>query len=182
LRICVALAVAVATVGAGVAGAATTRKGSGLNVVLPCTYLTATQVRKAFGSPVTIDPTNRGANAFDAAGCSYLVGPPARRTGTVVVFILFGFFPPPGQTAIDALEGQRANDSVGGLSVVDASVGQKSYFNLDRSILAVAPNKKYAFSLQWLPTGGPPDGGKLDAKTQKRLTALAKQIVARGPK
>jgi hypothetical protein len=46
----------------------------------------------------------------------------------------------------------------------------------------VAVNKKFAFSLQWLPTGGPSVGGKLDAKTQKQLTVLAKQVVARAPK
>jgi hypothetical protein len=178
----VVVAVASTTVGASVAGAATPRKGSGLGVGQPCTYLTAKQVQKVFKSPVTIDPTNRGANTLTAEACAYLVGPPGQPTGVLVTFDLFPFFPPPGQTAIDALESQRATDSLGGLTVVDAKVGQKSYVDLDRSVLAVAVNKKFAFTLQWLPTGGPSVGGKLDAKTQKQLTVLAKQVVARAPK
>ena len=64
----------------------------------------------------------------------------------------------------------------------DAKVGSHSYVDVDRSILAVAPNKKFAFSLQWLPTGGSPVGDKLDAKTQKQLTTLAKQIASHPPK
>ena len=74
------------------------------------------------------------------------------------------------------------SDSVARLTVVDAKVGRSSYADLDTSIVAAAPNKKFAFSLQWLPTGGPPAGGKLDAKTQKQLTTLAKQIAARAPR
>jgi hypothetical protein len=178
----VALAVAASALGVGTADAATTRKGSGLSVGHPCSYLTATQVQKVFRAPTTVDPTNRGGSTLTAQGCSYLVGPPGQSTGALVAVDLFPFFPSPGQTAIDALESQRATDSLSGLTVVDAKVGQKSYVNLDRSILTVAPNKKFAFTLQWLPTGGPSVGGKLDAKTQKQLTDLAKQIVARAPK
>jgi hypothetical protein len=181
-RTVAALAVVVAAVGSSVAGAATTAKGSGLSITHSCTYLTAPQVQKVFGSPVTIDPTNRGGNTLTSAGCSYLVGPPGQPTGALVTLDLFPFFPPPGQTAIDALESQRANDSLGGLTIVDGKLGQKSYVDLDRSVIVVAPSKKFAFSVQWLPTSGPPIGGKLDAKTQKQLTTLAKQIIARAPK
>lgn len=177
-----ALAVAASTVGAGVAGAATSGAGSGLSVGRPCTYLTTKQVAKVFGSPVTVDPTNRGASTLVSSACSYLVGPAGQPTGALVALDLFPFFPPPGQTAFDALEGQRATDSLGGLTIVDGKLGQKSYIDLDRSVIAVAPNKKFAFTLQWLPSGGPPIGGKLDAKTQKKLTTLAKQIIARAPK
>lgn len=182
LRTVAALAVAAATVGSSVAGAATTAKGSGLSVGHSCTYLTAQQVQKVFRSPVTIDPTNRGGSTLVSSACSYLVGPPGQPTGALVALNVFPFFPPPGQTAIDALESQRATDSLGGLTIVDGKLGQKSYVDLDRSVLVVAPNKKFAFSLQWLPTSGPPIGAKLDTKTQKQLTTLAKQIIARAPK
>jgi hypothetical protein len=178
----VALAVAASALGTATGDAATTRKGSGLSLVHPCTYLTAKQVQKVFRAPTTIDPTNRGAIILSAQGCSYLVGPPGQLVGALVVLDLYPFFPQPGQTAVDALESQRATDSQSGLTVVDAKVGQKSYVNLDQSVLSVASNKKFAFSLQWLPTGGPSVGGTLDAKTRKQLTDLAKQIVARGPK
>ncbi len=182
LRTFAALAVAAATVGSSVAGAATIGKGSGLIVAHPCTYLTVKQIQKVFGAPVTIDPASLGGSTLFTAACNYLVGPPGQPTGTLEAVDLFPIFPSPGQTAIDALESQRATDSLGGLTVVDAKVGQKSYVDLDRSVLAVAPNKKFAFTLQWRPTSGPPNGGKLDAKTQKQLTVLAKQIIARAPK
>lgn len=177
-----ALAVAASVLAVGTADAATTRKGSGLSIVHPCTYLTAKQVQKVFRASTTIDPTNRGANTLTSQGCSYLVGPPGQPTGALVTVDLFPFFPPPGQTAIDALESLRATDSLAGQTLVDAKLGQTSYVNLDQSVLAVAPNKKFAFSLQWLPTGAPGGGGKLDAKTQKQLTDLAKQILSRAPK
>jgi hypothetical protein len=177
-----AVAVAAVAVGSGAASAATTAKGSGLSVGHSCTYLTAPQVQKVFGSPVTIDPTNRGANTLTSSGCSYLVGPPGQPAGVLVTVDLFPFFPQPGQTAIDVLESQRATDSLGGLTIVDGKLGQKSYIDLDRSLIAVAPNKKFAFSIQWFPTNGPTIGGNLDTKTRKQLTTLAKQIVARAPK
>jgi hypothetical protein len=176
-----ALAVAVAAVGSGVAAAATAT-GSGLSITHPCTYLTAQQVQKVFRAPVTIDPTNRGGATLTSSGCSYLVGPPGQLTGALVTLDLFPFFPPPGQTAIDAVESQRATDSLGGLTLVDGKLGQKSYVDLDQSVIVVAKNKKFAFTIQWLPTGGPSSGGKLDATTQKQLTTLAKQIIARAPK
>lgn len=182
MRTLVALAVAATGVGAGVAGAATTGKDTGLSIAHPCTYLTAKQVGKVFGTPVTIDPTNRGASTLISAGCAYLVGPAGQPTGALVALDLFPYFPPPGQTAFDALEGQRATDSLGGLTIIDGNVGQKSYVDLDRSLIAVAPTKKFAFTLQWFPTGGPGIGGKLDAKTQKQITTLAKQIISRAPK
>jgi hypothetical protein len=175
------VAAVTATVGASAGVATTARKGSGLSVGKPCTYLTAKQVQKVFGAPVTVDPTNRGGNTL-TAGCSYLIGPPAQPTGALVALLLFPYFPAPGQTAVDVLESQRATESLSGLTVVDAKIGRNSYADLDTSIVAAAPNKKFAFSLQWLPTGGPPAGGPLDAKTQKQLATLAKQIAARAPR
>lgn len=170
-----------ASAGAGLAGAATVAKDPPFSIAKPCSYVTTPQVSKAFGSPVTVDPTNRGANALVGTGCAYLVGPNGQ-TGVLVANALYGFFPPPGQTALDALESQRANDSLGGLTIVDANVGKKAYVDLDRSLIAVATGKKFAFTLQWFPAGAPDVGGPLDAKTRQKLTNLAKQVTARAPK
>lgn len=177
----VLVAALTATVGATAGVAATVRKGSGLSLGKPCTYLSAKQVQKVFGGPVTLDPTNRGGNTLTVA-CSYLVGPPGQPTGVLVALLVYPYFSPPGESAIDVLESQRATESLSGLTVVDAKVGRTSYADLDTSVVAVATNKKFAFSLQWLPTGGPPAGGKLDAKTQKQLVTLANQIAARAPR
>lgn len=175
----VTLAAAAAVVGSGAALATTARKGSGLTIAKPCTYLTAKQVQKVVGAPVTVDPTNRGGNTL-SDGCSYLVGPPGQPTGAMAVVLVFPYFSTPGQTAIDVLESQRASDSLSGQTVTDAKIGRNSYANLDASTVVVAPNKKFAFSLQWIPTGSP--AVKFDATTQKQVTALARQIVARAPK
>jgi hypothetical protein len=175
------VAVATATVGASVGLATSAGTPPGLKIGQPCTYLSAKQVQKVFAAPVTVDPTNRGASSI-SAGCAYLVGPPGQPTGVLVALLVFPYFSSPGQTAIDALESQRASESLAGLTVEDAKVGSHSYVDIDRSILAVAPNKKFAFSLQWIPTGGSPVGDKLDAKTQKQLTTLAKQIASHPPK
>jgi hypothetical protein len=182
VRTIVAVALATSALGSGVAGAATSAKGSGLTPGKPCSYLSAKQVQKVFKGPVTVDPTNRGGNTVFNGACSYIVGPPGQPTGVLVTVLLFPLLPAPGQTAVDAMESQRATDSLSGLTVQDSNVGQKSYVNLDRSILSVAPSKKFAFTIQWLATGGPSIGGPLDAKTQKQLVTLAKQIVPRSPK
>jgi hypothetical protein len=184
LRTLVTLAVVAATttVGVGAVDAVGAQKGSGLSVSRPCTYLTAKQVQTVFRAPVTIDLTNRGNNEFIAAGCSYVVGTIGHPAGVFVTTIVYPFFPAPGQTAIDVVEAQRAGAALDGLVIEDAKIGRTGYIDADHSMVTVAANKKFAFSLQWLATGAPPNGDKLGAKTQKQLLALAKQIVARGPK
>jgi hypothetical protein len=142
----------------------------------PCKYVTAKQVQKVFGGPVTVDPSNQGRNTFLANACAFIVGPAAQPTGILVVIKRYPYFEQPGQTAIDVLESSRATDSLAGVAVEDGKVGTKSYVNLDHSTLSVAPNTKFAFALEWIAPGAPPDGGKLDAATQKRLTTLAKLI------
>ncbi|HSO95185.1 MAG TPA: hypothetical protein VLV81_04010 [Acidimicrobiia bacterium] len=175
----VTLLAATALVAPGAARATTARKGSGLSITKPCTYLTAKQVQKVVGAPVTIDPTNRGGDTL-TIGCSYLVGPPGQPIGAMAAVLVFPYFSSPGQTAVDVLESQRASDSLSGQTVVDAKIGRSSYANLDASTVVVAPSKKFAFSLQWLPTGS--TGVRFDAKTQQQVTTLAKQIAARAPK
>jgi hypothetical protein len=177
-----AVVAATTTVGVGAADVVGARKGSGLNVSKPCTYLTAKQVQTAFRAPVTIDLTNRGNNEFIAAGCSYVVGMIGHPAGVLVTTIVYPFFPVPGQTAIDVVEAQRADAALYGLLIEDAKIGRTGYIDADHSIVTVAANKKFAFSLQWLATGAPSNGDKLDARTQKQLLALAKEIVARGPR
>ena len=166
----------VAVAGGSVAVAAPQRVNTKFDRKQPCKYVTAKQVQKVFGGPVTVDPSNQGRNTFLANACAFIVGTAAQPKGVLVVIKRYPYFEQPGQTAVDVLESSRATDSLAGVTVEDGKVGTASYVNLDHSTLSVAPNKKFAFALQWIAQGAPPDGGKLDAATQKRLTTLAKLL------
>jgi hypothetical protein len=167
----------VAVAGVSVAAAAPRRLDAKFDRLKPCQYVTAKQVQKVFGGPVTVDPSNRGLSTFVANACAFIVGTATQPKGVLVVVKRYPYFEQPGQTAFDVLESSRATDSLAGLADEDGGVGTKSYFSLDHSTLSVAPNTKFAFALQWLAPGAPPDGGRLDAATRRRLTTLAKVIV-----
>jgi hypothetical protein len=175
-RALVVMVAASTVAGAHAAAAAPRRVDAKFDRTQPCKYVTAKQVQKVFGGPVTVDPSNQGRNTFLANACAFIVGPTAQPTGVLVVVKRYPYFEQPGQTAIDVLQSTRATDSLAGLAVEDAHLGHGSYVNLDHSTLNVAPNKKFAFALEWIAPGAPPDGGKLDAATQTRLTTLAKLI------
>ncbi len=155
------------------AGARTATKPA-LTVALPCTYLTTSQVQKVFkAGPVTA--TTPGGPTLTTI-CNYQVG----NSGTLSVTLLYPFFAPPGQTAVDVVEGQRADDTVTGLTVQTINVGKSAYADLERSIVYVAASTKFAFSMQWVPPGVSPSAGSpLTPKLQKQLVALAKTVVAR---
>ncbi len=177
----VAIVGAVAALGAG--GTASARKPPPLppvNTGDACSYLTAGQVQKAFGGPVTVDPTNR--NSKSPTDCGFLVGNPFTGGDLVSTNLFPGFDVPAGETALDVVESQRAIDASDGLNVVDVTVGKHSYIDLDRSVITVAATPKFAFSLQWLAPGAPAQGGAIDPPTRKQLIALAKSVVSRAPK
>ncbi len=159
------------------AGARTAAKPA-LTVGQPCTYLTTAQVQKVFATgPVTASALSGGPAL--ATVCDFQVGA-GGASGTLVASLLYPFFPPPGQTAVDVVEGQHADDTVTGLTLQTLSVGKSSYADLDRSIVYVAASKKFAFSVQWVPPGvSPSEGASMSPKLQKQLVTLAKAVVAR---
>jgi len=157
------------------AGARTPAKPSA-RVADPCSYLTTSQVQKTFGGPVTpMRPTLAPASS---TVCNFQVGV-GGGGGTLVVALLYPFFPPPGQTGVDVIESQHADDTVTGHTIETVSVGKFAYADLDLSVVYVAASKKFAFSLQWLPPGVSPPGSTLTPKVEKQLVALAKVVVAR---
>lgn len=168
------VAIAVVCAFGPAAGARTPTKPA-LTPAQPCTYLTTAQVQRAFGAgPVTISTGTGG--PVSSTICSYQVG----SVGTLSVALLYPFFPPPGQTAVDVVEAQRADDTVTGLTLETIKVGASAYADLDRAIVYVAASKKFAFSLQWLPPGvSPTNGTPLTPKLQRRMIALARTVVAR---
>jgi len=161
----------------GAAADARTSTKAALTIAQPCTYLTTSQVQRAFGGPVTASSSTGG--PVPTTVCNYQVGA-GGSTGTLVAALLYPFFPPPGQTAVDVVESQHADDTVTGLTLQTISVGRSAYADLDRSIVYVAASKKFAFSLQWLPPGvSPTNGSPLTPKLQRTMVALARTVVAR---
>jgi hypothetical protein len=168
-----ATTVAFAGLGARQVPTASSSAGEGFDITNPCTYLSSRQVRKAFGSPVTVDPTNRGSKI--PGTCAYLVGDPQQPTAALVAVNVFpGFYLPQGQTAADVVESQRATDAAGLLEVVDADVGHDGFFNVSQASLSLVATSKFAFELQWLPL---PYGGPLTPAIRRRLTTLAKVVI-----
>jgi len=180
------LVLAVAALGAGTASAAQKppKKPAGppVNPVQPCSYLTAAQVQKSFGGPVTVDPSDRGSKVPNA--CAYLIGSNVFAPTAVVVATnqYPGFLVPPGENGVDVVEAQRAIDSESGYNTIDANLGKSGYIDNNLSIIYVAPSTQFAFSLQYVPANQPSTGGPLAAPTRKQLLVLSKNIVARTPK
>src|SRR5260370_741886 len=176
-RALVVIIAAVTVAGVSVAAAAPRRLDAKFDRLKPCQYVTAKQVQKVFGGPVTVDPSHPGLTTFVANDCSFIVGTATQPMGVLLVVKRYPYFQQPGQTAVDVLESSRASDSLAGLTDEDGGIGTTSYFGIDHSMLSVAPNKNFAFGLQWLAPGAPADGGRLDAATRHRLTTLARVIV-----
>jgi hypothetical protein len=161
------------TPGAG----ATPKPKSKLVVSDPCTYLTASQVAKAFGGPVTIDRPSR----LYGDACNFDVGPQGQ-VGVLTAMLVFPYFQPAGETARDVVESSRAGLFVSSANLQNVNVGQQSFVDLDTSLLLVLTSKKFAFSLQWLPAGSPQGGSAATSKTVRQLTGLAKTVVAQSPR
>jgi len=143
----------------------------------PCTYATVSQVAKVFGGPVTIDRSSR----LFFVGCNFDVGPQGQ-VGVLTAALVYPFFPPPGETARDAVESNRADLFINSANLEDVSVGQQGFIDLDTSQLTTVASKKFAFSLQWLPAGSPPGGTRATPKTVRQLTSLAKTVIAQSPR
>jgi hypothetical protein len=173
----VLVAAALGVAGPGPAAAASHPSGPAFNIRDPCTYPSPSQVQQSFGAPVT---TNHATGL--AIACNFVVGAAAQPTGTLVVALIYPVFPPPGETAVDIIEVQRAIDGDNNVTIANAKLGKASYFNLDNSTLSVAVSKKFAVTLQWTPTGAPASGTQLTPPVQSKLTAVAKSIFPRTPK
>jgi hypothetical protein len=175
-----ALVTSVVFLGMGAGGVPTagSAAGTGFKVTNSCTYLSSRQVQKEFGSPVTIDPTNRGSRI--PGTCAYLVGDPLQPTAALVAVNVFpGAFLPPGQTAVNTVESQRATDAQGQVEIVDADVGRDGYFDVNHASLTLVATSGFAFGLQWLPL---PYGTPLTPTIRRKLTALARIIIAEAKK
>lgn len=152
-------------------------KGPTIDLAKPCTLLGQEQVAKVFGEPVTVDDTAGGSPL--TTDCTYVVGDPAAPTGTLVVNIVY-----PSLTslanAVDVVESDRANAQIAGPGVGDLEIGEAGFVQRPRGVVEVAESDDFGFSLQWYPTGSPPDGSPITPAVEEGLSTLAADIVQRG--
>ena len=158
------------------AGAGASEKTSPVKLNNACTML-RTPKAKAFGTPVKTE-----ISAFlHNIGCDGLVGadpqqPPGGRLLSVQIYPTFSrdFSNPRA-----AIEDQHAVDLLSNNQLEDApGLGISAYLNRTTGTLVVAATKKIAFSVGWVRAGTT----ELSAADQKKLLALAKDIVKRSPK
>jgi hypothetical protein len=172
-------AVLVAGVAASAAGAAPKLpKGPKIDAERPCTILGQKQVAALVVPQVTLDPTNQFSPL--TTDCSWIVGDTAAPDGRLVATVLYPGFTAPGLDAPGVVDDDRASAQLSGPGVVDLDLGKSGFLAKPRSVLEVAPNKRFAFSLQWFPAGGPPDGSPITKQIRALLTTLATDAAKRG--
>jgi hypothetical protein len=157
------------------AGATVGTKTTPVKLGSACTMLRTPKV-KAFGSPVKIS-----VSAFlHEGGCDGFVGvdsaqPPGGKLGA---FQIYPAVDRSFATPRAAVEDQHAVDQLSQDALEDVSgVGLSAYLNRTKGTLVVA-TKKLAFGVTWIRAGTT----DLSPADQKKLLALAKDIVKRSPK
>jgi len=176
-RALAAIAVAATVVaGAAPAGARVSEKRTKVSVKDACTMLQTPKLA-AFGRPVKVAEEG----FFGKYGCDGDFGtdintPPGGRVLAVTIFpsILLN-----QSTSHAAVEDQHALDVLSQHELEDLSgVGRSAYLDLTQPTINVDAGKKFAFRLVLTRAGAT----SLSAADRKHLIALAKDIVARGPK
>jgi hypothetical protein len=144
----------------------------------PCSLLSDAQVGEVFGEPVTVDPTNGGSPL--TTDCAYIVGDPATPVGRLDVNVVFpAIGAGEGADALSVVESDRANAQIAGPGVFDLDVGEAGFLQSSRSVAEFVVSPKLAVSLQWYPTGGPPEGSPVTDEVEAGLTTLATDISTR---
>jgi hypothetical protein len=173
------LAICACALSAASAGAAPKLpKGPKIDTARPCTILGQRQLASFFEPKVTLDETNQLSPL--TTDCAWIVGDPAAPEGRLVATVLYPGFTAPGQNAVGVVDDDRANAQLSGTGVVDLSIGKSGFLAKPRSVLEVAPSKRFAFSLQWYPAGGAPDGSPITRQIRALLTTLATDAAKRG--
>src|SRR6185295_14772458 len=175
----VLLATGAVALAASTAGAAPRLpKGPKIDTQRPCTILGQKQLATFFEPKVTLDETNQLSPL--TTDCAWVVGDPAAPEGRLVASVIYPGFTPPGQNAVGVVDDDRASAQLSGTGVVDLPLGKSAFLAKPRSVLEVAPSKRFAFSLQWYPAGGSPDGSPVTRQIRSLLTTLATDAAKRG--
>ena len=153
-------------------------KGKPIDPTKPCTLVSRGQANVVFATHTERDSDNGGSPV--TTDCAIIVGPSAAPLGRLVMSVIFPVFGGSETDAVNIVESDRANAQISGPGVVDLPLGKGGFLQKPHSLVEVAPSKKLAITLQWLPTGGPPDGGPITEEVRKQLTVLATDIAKRG--
>jgi hypothetical protein len=144
----------------------------------PCSLLSKAQVGKVFGQPVEVDSTNSGSPL--TTDCAYTVGDPAAPVGRLVSNIVFpAIGAGEGADALSVVEGDRAVAQIAGPGVFDLGFETPGFLESGRSLVEFFVTPKLAVSLQWSPTGAPPEGAPVTEEVETGLTTLARDITTR---
>jgi hypothetical protein len=166
------------TLGATALHARTLPKGPRIDPAEPCTLLGQHQVEKYFEPKVILDKTNAGSPLN--VDCAWDVGDTGAPVGRLVAVVVYPAFGGDASNAVNIVESDRANAQIAGPGVVDFPLGKGGFIEKPISLVEVAPNKTFAFSLQWFAAGGPPEGSPITPEAQALLTTFARDIAKRG--
>ena len=153
-------------------------KGKPIDPSKPCTLVSRGQANVVFAQHTERDRDNDASPV--TTDCAIVVGPGAAPVGRLVMSVVFPVFGGSETDAVNIVESDRANAQLSGPGVADLPLGKGGFLQKPRSLAEVAPSKKFAFTLQWLHTGGPPDGAPITEEVRKQLTILAADIAKRG--
>jgi hypothetical protein len=149
--------------------------GKAIKVSDPCTLLDRDQVRSLFTSVVIRNKTNDNSPAHD---CAWILKASGEQTGRVVGTIVFPGFVPPDVNAVDVVEDDRASAQLAGPGVIEIPFGRAGFLDKTNARFEVAPNRRFAFSLQLLGPDGVPRA--LTAKQRSQITTLVADVAKRG--
>ena len=153
-------------------------KGKPIDPAKPCTLVSRGQANVLFAAHTDRDKGNDASPV--TTDCAIVVGPSAAPVGRLVMSVVFPVLGGSETDAVNIVESDRANAQLSGPGVADLPLGKGGFLQKPRSLVEVAPSRKFAFTLQWLPTGGPPEGGPITEQVRKQLTVLAADIAKRG--
>lgn len=184
VALAIASGVLVAALAASVAGATVSAKptklprGKEIDPTKPCSLVSRGQANVVFGEDTERDSENDASPV--TTDCALIIGPTAAPLGRLVMSVVFPVFGGSETDAVNIVESDRANAQLSGPGVTDLPLGKGGFLHKPRSFVEVAPSKKFAFTLQWLPTGGPPDGAPVTEEVRKQLSVLAADVAKRG--
>jgi hypothetical protein len=158
------------------AGATVGAKTAPVKLGHACTMLRTPKV-KAFGSPIKISVSVY----LHDGGCDGFVGAdPAQPPGGHLITVQI--YPAADRSFVNAqaaVADQHAVDSLSNNVLEDVSnLGTSAYLNRTTGTFVVAASKKLTFSVAWTRAGST----ALSSADEKKLLALAKDIVKRSPK
>jgi hypothetical protein len=152
-------------------------KGKPIVIDKACTLVSRGQANFVWKLPTERDASNGDSPV--TTDCAIIVGPKDAPVGRLVMSVIFPVFGGSETDAVNVVESDRANAQLSGTGIVDLPLGKGGFLQKPRSYVEVAPSKHFAFTLQWLPTGGDPDGGPITDKVRKQLTTLAADAAQR---